>query len=77
MLVEWFVSMSNSVVFLQKAQSADYQKETTEGHGFNCCDTYAVAAAINDSLITQSEQVMIPWFYGCKIPNDSAEIIYQ
>lgn len=46
-------------MFLQKAQSADYQKEITEGGGFNSCDTYAVCAAINDSLITNSEQVRI------------------
>lgn len=40
----------NGVLLLQKAQSVDYQKETTEGQGYNTCDTYAVAAAINDSL---------------------------
>ncbi|XP_026219445.1 inosine-uridine preferring nucleoside hydrolase-like [Anabas testudineus] len=43
----------------KKAQSADYKKESTEGQGFNSCDSYAVAAAINDSLITQSEQVAV------------------
>lgn len=41
----------------QKARSEDYQKETTEGQGFNACDTYALAAAINDTLVTQMDQV--------------------
>ena len=42
---------------LQKAQSADYQKEITEGKGFNSCDSYAMAAAIDDTFITESEEV--------------------
>lgn len=51
--------MSNVIIFLfaQRAKSEEYQKETTEGQGFNACDTYALAAAINDSLITQLDEV--------------------
>lgn len=41
----------------QKSQSADYQKEITAGQGFNSCDTYALAAAFDNSLVTASEQV--------------------
>ncbi|XP_054479558.1 inosine-uridine preferring nucleoside hydrolase-like [Anoplopoma fimbria] len=48
------VCLSNS-----KAQSADYQKETTEGKGFNSCDTYAMAAAIDDTFITESDEVAV------------------
>ncbi|KAL6115346.1 uncharacterized protein ACO6RY_00216 [Pungitius sinensis] len=43
----------------KKAQSADYQKEVTEGKGFNSCDTYALAAAIDGALITESEEVAV------------------
>ncbi|CAI5638118.1 unnamed protein product [Oreochromis niloticus] len=42
-----------------KAQSADYQKEITAGTGFNSCDVYALAAAIDDTLITESEEVAV------------------
>ncbi|XP_077469086.1 inosine-uridine preferring nucleoside hydrolase-like [Stigmatopora argus] len=42
-----------------KSQSVDYQKEITAGKGFNSCDTYALATAINDSLITESENVAV------------------
>ncbi len=45
------------VVLLQKARSAEYQKEITEGKGFNSCDAYAVAAAVDDTLITESDEV--------------------
>uniref|UniRef100_A0A8C3A4I8 Inosine/uridine-preferring nucleoside hydrolase domain-containing protein n=1 Tax=Cyclopterus lumpus TaxID=8103 RepID=A0A8C3A4I8_CYCLU len=44
---------------MKKAQSADYQKEITEGKGFNSCDTYAVAAAIDDTFITESDEVAV------------------
>ncbi|XP_068165824.1 inosine-uridine preferring nucleoside hydrolase-like [Antennarius striatus] len=43
----------------QKAQSAEYDKETTEGKGFNSCDTYAMAAAIDDTFITESDEVAV------------------
>lgn len=45
--------------FLQKAKSAEYQKETTEGKGFNSCDTYALAAAINDNIVIKSDKVLM------------------
>ncbi|XP_035483520.1 inosine-uridine preferring nucleoside hydrolase isoform X2 [Scophthalmus maximus] len=48
-----------SCLSMTKARSADYQKEITEGKGFNSCDTYAMAAAINDTLITESEEVAV------------------
>ncbi|KAK2856903.1 hypothetical protein Q5P01_005638 [Channa striata] len=48
-----------SQLSMKKAQSADYQKEITEGQGFNSCDTYAAAAAINDKLITAKEKVAV------------------
>ncbi|XP_059184167.1 inosine-uridine preferring nucleoside hydrolase-like [Centropristis striata] len=44
---------------MKKARSEEYQKEVTEGKGFNSCDTYAVAAAIDASFITESEEVAV------------------
>lgn len=44
-------------LYAQKARSEEYQKESTEGNGFNACDTYALAAAINDTLVTEMEEV--------------------
>ncbi|XP_034030035.1 inosine-uridine preferring nucleoside hydrolase-like [Thalassophryne amazonica] len=43
----------------KKAKSADYQKEVIAGKGFNSCDTYAVAAAIDDTLVTESDHVAV------------------
>ncbi|KAK9523892.1 hypothetical protein VZT92_017776 [Zoarces viviparus] len=48
-----------SCLWMTKAQSADYQKEITEGKGFNSCDTYAMAAAIDDTFITESDEVAV------------------
>uniref|UniRef100_A0A8C4P122 Inosine/uridine-preferring nucleoside hydrolase domain-containing protein n=2 Tax=Dicentrarchus labrax TaxID=13489 RepID=A0A8C4P122_DICLA len=48
-----------SALSRKKANSAEYQKEVTEGKGFNACDTYAMAAAVNDSLITESEELAV------------------
>ncbi|XP_034459573.1 inosine-uridine preferring nucleoside hydrolase-like isoform X1 [Hippoglossus hippoglossus] len=44
---------------MTKARSADYQKESTAGKGFNSCDTYAMAAAIDNTIITESEEVAV------------------
>ncbi|XP_074483581.1 nucleoside hydrolase-like [Sebastes fasciatus] len=44
---------------MEKAQSADYQKEITTGKGFNSCDSYAMAAAIDDSFITEKDEVAV------------------
>lgn len=48
---------------MQRAKSTDYQKEITEGQGFNSCDTYALAAAIDDKLITSSEEVCLLFIF--------------
>ncbi|XP_057686411.1 inosine-uridine preferring nucleoside hydrolase-like [Corythoichthys intestinalis] len=40
-------------------QTDRYQKELVSGPGFNTCDTYAVAAAIADNLVTESEKVAV------------------
>ncbi|XP_054642571.1 inosine-uridine preferring nucleoside hydrolase-like [Dunckerocampus dactyliophorus] len=48
-----------SSLSMKKAQSAEYEKEITAGKGFNSCDSYAVAAAIDDTLITESEEVAV------------------
>ncbi|XP_019959464.2 inosine-uridine preferring nucleoside hydrolase-like [Paralichthys olivaceus] len=64
---QWFASGSEKAVFMKKisslsmkkAQSAEYQKEITAGKGFNSCDTYAMAAAIDDTIITESEKVAV------------------
>ncbi|XP_022625589.1 inosine-uridine preferring nucleoside hydrolase-like [Seriola dumerili] len=54
---EFFKKISN--LSMTKARSAEYQKETTEGKGFNSCDTYAIAAAIDHTIITESEEVAV------------------
>ncbi|XP_026157605.1 inosine-uridine preferring nucleoside hydrolase-like [Mastacembelus armatus] len=64
---QWLAQNTNKAAFMKKissfsmkkAQSQDYEKETTEGKGFNSCDTYAVAAAIDDSFITKREEVAV------------------
>ncbi|XP_077582215.1 inosine-uridine preferring nucleoside hydrolase-like [Stigmatopora nigra] len=48
-----------SALSRKKSQSKDYEKEITAGKGFNTCDAYAAAAAINDSLITESDNVAV------------------
>ncbi|XP_061841144.1 pyrimidine-specific ribonucleoside hydrolase RihA-like [Nerophis lumbriciformis] len=41
------------------ARTDRYQKELVSGPAFNTCDTYAVAAAICDNLVTESEEVAV------------------
>ncbi|TWW64214.1 inosine-uridine preferring nucleoside hydrolase-like isoform X2 [Takifugu flavidus] len=61
----WLSQKTEKAAFMKKisdlsmtrAKSEEYQKEITEGQGFNACDTYALAAAINDTLITEMEEV--------------------
>lgn len=40
-------------------QTERYQKELVSGPGFNTCDAYAAAAAVEDTLVTESEQVLL------------------
>ncbi|XP_072293831.1 inosine-uridine preferring nucleoside hydrolase-like isoform X2 [Eucyclogobius newberryi] len=42
-----------------RAQSVDYEKESTAGKGFNSCDCYAMAAALDESLMLKNEEVAV------------------
>ena len=57
----------HGVSSLQKARSPEYEKEVTEGKGFNSCDTYALAAAIDDTFITEREEVSV--VYAFRVQN--------
>ncbi|KAM4537675.1 nucleoside hydrolase-like [Fundulus diaphanus] len=48
-----------SSLSMNKARSPEYQKEITAGKGFNPCDVFALAAAIDDGFITESEKVAV------------------
>ncbi|XP_041822278.1 inosine-uridine preferring nucleoside hydrolase-like [Chelmon rostratus] len=41
------------------AQSEDNEKEETKRVGFNSCDAYALVAAIDNSVVTESEEVAV------------------
>ncbi|CAK6979344.1 inosine-uridine preferring nucleoside hydrolase-like [Scomber scombrus] len=64
---EWLAQQTEKAAFMKKitslsmtkAKSAEYQKEITAGKGFNSCDCYAMAAALDDTLITDSEEVAV------------------
>ncbi|KAG8004509.1 Inosine-uridine preferring nucleoside hydrolase [Nibea albiflora] len=63
---QWFAQNNEKAAFMKKItsismkkqQSAEYQKEIAAGRtGFNTWSTYAMAAAVDDALITESEEV--------------------
>ncbi|XP_070850093.1 inosine-uridine preferring nucleoside hydrolase-like [Chaetodon trifascialis] len=64
---EWLGQNTEKAAFMKqisnlsmmRAQSQDYQEETTAGNGFISCDSYAVAAAIDDTFITESDKVAV------------------
>ncbi|KAM7365283.1 hypothetical protein PAMP_016226 [Pampus punctatissimus] len=43
----------------KKSQSEEYQSEITAGKGFNSCDVYAMAAAIDGTLVTGREEIPV------------------
>ncbi|KAJ0062350.1 hypothetical protein NL108_010547 [Boleophthalmus pectinirostris] len=64
---QWLAQCTVKAEFMKKitevsrkrAQSQDYQKEITSGQGFNSCDCYAMAAALDESLMLHNEQVAV------------------
>lgn len=64
---EWLAQDTDKARFMTRiyshtramVQTDRYQKELVSGPGFNSCDTYAVAAAIDDTLITESDEVPV------------------
>uniref|UniRef100_A0AAV2L825 Inosine/uridine-preferring nucleoside hydrolase domain-containing protein n=1 Tax=Knipowitschia caucasica TaxID=637954 RepID=A0AAV2L825_KNICA len=64
---EWLAQCTEKAEFMKKitavsrnrAQSADYLKESTAGHGFNSCDCYAMAAALDPTLMLQNIEVSV------------------
>ncbi|XP_068612381.1 inosine-uridine preferring nucleoside hydrolase-like [Brachionichthys hirsutus] len=63
----WFAQDTDKARFMSKIsshtrkmiQTERYQKELVAGPGFNSCDTYALAAAIDGTLVTEKEQVAV------------------
>nr|XP_046238333.1 inosine-uridine preferring nucleoside hydrolase-like [Scatophagus argus]XP_046238334.1 inosine-uridine preferring nucleoside hydrolase-like [Scatophagus argus] len=63
----WLAQDTEKARFMEKisrhtremVQTDRYQKELVDGPGFNTCDTYAAAAAIEGSLVTESEKVAV------------------
>ncbi|XP_062270428.1 inosine-uridine preferring nucleoside hydrolase-like [Scomber scombrus] len=64
---DWLAQDTDKARFMEKisrytrkmVQTERYQKELVAGNGFNPCDTFALAAAINDTLVIESEQVAV------------------
>lgn len=63
----WLAQCTEKAEFMKKitgvsrnrAQSADYQKEITSGQGFNSCDCYAMAAALDETLMLENDEVAV------------------
>ncbi|XP_071320332.1 inosine-uridine preferring nucleoside hydrolase-like [Trachinotus anak] len=63
----WLAQDTDKARFMEKIsrhtrkmiQTERYQNELVAGPGFNSCDTYALAAAIDDTLVTESEEVAV------------------
>ncbi|KAE8278307.1 hypothetical protein D5F01_LYC23206 [Larimichthys crocea] len=63
----WLAQDTDKARFMDKisrhtrkmVQTERYQKELVAGPGFNSCDTYALAAAIDHTLVTESEEVAV------------------
>ncbi|KAM9333936.1 inosine-uridine preferring nucleoside hydrolase-like [Symphorus nematophorus] len=63
----WLAQDTDKARFMEKisrhtrkmVQTERYQKELVAGPGFNSCDTYALAAAIEDTLVIESEEVAV------------------
>ncbi|KAL3999447.1 glutamate receptor ionotropic, NMDA 2B [Sarotherodon galilaeus] len=55
----WLAESTLKADFMKKISSLSRMKEITAGTGFNSCDVYALAAAIDDTLITESEEVAV------------------
>ncbi|XP_076579984.1 inosine-uridine preferring nucleoside hydrolase-like [Chaetodon auriga] len=64
---EWLGQNTEKAAFMKQisslsimmAQSQDYQNQTTAGNGFISCDSFAVAAAIDDTFTTESDEVAV------------------
>ncbi|KAM8872135.1 inosine-uridine preferring nucleoside hydrolase-like [Synchiropus picturatus] len=64
---KWLAQDTDKAQFMERisrhtrkmVQTERYQKELVSGPGFNTCDVYAVAVAIDNSLLTESEQVAV------------------
>ncbi|KAM8722806.1 pyrimidine-specific ribonucleoside hydrolase RihA-like isoform 2-T3 [Acanthopagrus schlegelii] len=64
---DWLAQDTDKARFMEKIsrhtremiQTERYQKEMVGKSGFNACDAYALAAAVDDDLVTESEEVAV------------------
>lgn len=64
---KWLSQCTEKAEFMMKitqvsrksAQSEEGKKESTAGEGFNSCDCYAMAAALDESLMLENEEVAV------------------
>nr|XP_020510021.1 inosine-uridine preferring nucleoside hydrolase-like [Labrus bergylta] len=64
---KWLSQDTDKARFMQKIyahtrkmlKTEEFQKEMVGVFGFNSCDCYALAAAIDDSVVTESEEVAV------------------